>query len=64
LNLLRGAIRTAGKSVYAVSKEARVSQAILSRFLRGQRTLTLETADRLCQTLGLELRRANDPGRS
>lgn len=54
---LRREILGAGKSVFAVAKEARVSQPILSRFLSGKRGITLQTAERLCRSLGLELRR-------
>jgi transcriptional regulator with XRE-family HTH domain len=58
VEVLRREILGAGKSVFAVAKEARVSQPILSRFLSGKRGITLQTAERLCHTLGLELRRA------
>lgn len=57
IEVLRREILEAGKSVFAVAKEARVSQPILSRFLSGKRGITLATAERLCRTLGLELRR-------
>jgi transcriptional regulator with XRE-family HTH domain len=58
VEVLRREILGAGKSVFAVAKEAHVSQPILSRFLSGKRGITLQTAERLCHTLGLELRRA------
>jgi transcriptional regulator with XRE-family HTH domain len=58
VEVLRREILGAGKSVFAVAKEARVSQPILSRFLSGKRGITLATAERLCHSLGLELRRA------
>ncbi|HMF13072.1 MAG TPA: helix-turn-helix domain-containing protein [Gemmataceae bacterium] len=58
VEVLRREILGAGKSVFAVAKEARVSQPILSRFLSGKRGITLQTAERLCRTLGLELRRS------
>ena len=57
VEVLRREILGAGKSVFAVAKEAQVSQPILSRFLSGKRGITLQTAERLCHTLGLELRR-------
>ena len=47
----------AEQDLIKVAKEARVSQPILSRFLSGKRGITLQTAERLCRTLGLELRR-------
>jgi plasmid maintenance system antidote protein VapI len=57
VEVLRREILGAGKSVFAVAKEAHVSQPILSRFLSGKRGITLQTAERLCLSLGLELRR-------
>jgi transcriptional regulator with XRE-family HTH domain len=57
VEVLRREILGAGKSVFAVAKEAQVSQPILSRFLSGKRGITLQTAERLCNSLGLELRR-------
>jgi hypothetical protein len=55
-DVLRDAIRTSGRRAYAVSQVSGVAQPILSRFLRGERGITLETADKLCKTLRLELR--------
>jgi transcriptional regulator with XRE-family HTH domain len=57
VDVLRREILSAGKSVFAVAREAHVSQPILSRFLSGKRGITLQTAERLCHSLGLELRR-------
>jgi transcriptional regulator with XRE-family HTH domain len=57
VEVLRREILGAGKSVFAVAREAHVSQPILSRFLSGKRGITLQTAERLCHSLGLELRR-------
>ncbi len=54
---LRRAIRATGKSRYWLSGESGVDQATLSRFVRGKVGLTLVTIDRLCRTLGLELRK-------
>ena len=45
---LRRAIQSADVSRYEISRRTGVSQAQLSRFVHGkQRTVTLETADRL-----------------
>jgi transcriptional regulator with XRE-family HTH domain len=52
---LRQAILSAKLSRYAISKLSGVSQAVLSRFVTGGRTLTLETAAKLADALGLEL---------
>jgi plasmid maintenance system antidote protein VapI len=52
---LKEAIRRSGKTPYQLSQESGVSQAVLSRFLGGTRDITLGTADKLCETLGLDL---------
>jgi plasmid maintenance system antidote protein VapI len=52
------AVRATGKSINAVAKEAKVNQSILQRFVTGQRGLKLDTAERLCSHLGLELKPA------
>ena len=53
---LRGYVRNCGQSVYAVSQASGVSQSVLSRFLAGERSPTLDTAEKLVEVLGLELR--------
>jgi DNA-binding Xre family transcriptional regulator len=47
----------AGKnmSTYALAAAARISQPVLHRFLSGERGINLDTAERLCDFLGLEL---------
>ena len=52
---LRQAINTSQFSRYRISKETGVSQAALSRFMSGERSLTLDTVDVLADFLGLEL---------
>jgi len=49
------AVRDSGMSVYAVAKGANVSQPALHRFVAGERSIGLDTADRLCRFLGLRL---------
>jgi ribosome-binding protein aMBF1 (putative translation factor) len=44
------------QSLNSLAREADIDDGLLSRFWRGQRGLTLETADKLAKTLGLELR--------
>ena len=44
----------------AICRGAGIDQARLSRFRRGQRTITLHTADALAKHLGLKLLRVND----
>jgi ribosome-binding protein aMBF1 (putative translation factor) len=53
---LRAAIQKSGRSVYQISKEANVSQIVISRFLSGERDIRMETADRLADILGLQIK--------
>ena len=56
---LRAAIEaeTKRRTLYQVAKGSGVNWAVLSRFLTGERpTLRSDTVDRLCDSLGLELR--------
>jgi hypothetical protein len=57
---LRAAIAASGRSEYDLSTAAVVDQGSVTRFMRGERSWTLETADRLAEVLGLELA----PGRA
>ena len=52
---LRDAVEHCGVTRYELAKQTNVSESVLSRFVRGQRGLTLATADRLVEQLGLEL---------
>lgn len=52
---LRDAIELCGKSRYRISQESGVSQAVLSRFINGQTELTIANAEKLCQSIGVEL---------
>jgi len=52
---LRRAITSADKTANAISKECGIDHAALSRFLRGERTITVETADKLAVYFGLRL---------
>ena len=53
--VLREAITKSGESLADLERTTGVSNAILSRFVRGERTLTLPTADKLARHFGLEL---------
>ncbi len=44
-------------SAYELARDAGVDRSVLSRFLAGERTITLETADRLAGRLGLSIER-------
>lgn len=53
---IKRALSESGKSVNSIAKESGVSQPVLQRFISGKRSLTLDTAERLCDFLGLELK--------
>ena len=52
---LKFAIANSDKSRYAIARESNVSEAVLSRFVNGERGITLETASKLSTVLGLSL---------
>jgi hypothetical protein len=52
---LQDAIRASGLSLNELGRRTGVSEGQLSRFLRGDRTLTLPAAARVCLFFGLEL---------
>jgi transcriptional regulator with XRE-family HTH domain len=53
---LKDAISNSGLSRYALSCASGVEQSALSRFMSGERGLSLESAARLADVLGLEMR--------
>ncbi len=53
---LRRAIDECGLTKYRIYVETGVDQATLSKFVRGERGVSLDTFDVLCDYLGLELR--------
>ena len=50
---IRAMIDASGKSRYRICKDLKIDQATLSRFMNGQRGLTLKVLDRLADHLGL-----------
>lgn len=54
-DVIKAAARATGMSVNALAHAAGVQQAALHRFLNGQRGINLDTAEKLCAYLGLEL---------
>ena len=52
---IRAAIKKSGVSVYRLAKDSGVSQPVICRFVNGKRGITLATASKLVETLGLEL---------
>jgi len=56
---LRKAIEDAygnGITSYRIAKDAGIAISQIDRFSIGERTLRLETVDKICEVLGLELR--------
>jgi transcriptional regulator with XRE-family HTH domain len=51
---LKVAIEQSGKTRYRISQECGISESVLSRFVRGERELTVASVERLCAALGLE----------
>ncbi len=52
---LRRAIERSGKTRYRISQESGIAQAVLSRFVNGERDLKVDTADKLCAALGVRV---------
>ncbi len=52
---IQEAIRSGGMSRYAISKTTGIDQGLLCRFLKGQSSLSFETADKVLEALGLEV---------
>jgi transcriptional regulator with XRE-family HTH domain len=40
---------------YVIAQRAKVSESVISRFMSGQRSISLETADRIAEVLGVTL---------
>lgn len=55
METIKQAIEQSGKTRYRVYKDTGVSQAVLCKIAAGG-TCSMETADTLCEYLGLELR--------
>ena len=54
---LKKAIRHSGKTVNAIAVESGIPQPVLHRFVKGDRDLTLTTAEKLLRYFKLELRK-------
>ena len=52
---IRYAIETADVTHYRISKESGIEQSALSRFISGERGLSMEAIDALAEHFGLEL---------
>jgi plasmid maintenance system antidote protein VapI len=54
---LRKAIAQSKQTEYMVAKGSGVSQSVVNRFVHGERGISLDTAAKLCEYLGLKLTR-------
>lgn len=55
-DVIRQTVETAGLSRYAISQATGVPQSALSRFVSGERGLSMENLDALCEFFHLELK--------
>lgn len=53
---LKTAIAASGKSVYGLAKESGIAHPVILRFIAGERDIRMASADKLAETLGLELK--------
>lgn len=58
--VLQATIRDSELPLLRLSKESGVARASLIRFMRGERSLRLDVADKLAEYFGLELTRGKD----
>ena len=56
-DILRDAIRQSGMTLTDIAKEVGIDKGQMSRFNRGERSLTIPTAEKIGKLLGLELRK-------
>ncbi len=57
-DVIRAAAKADGRTTYAISRDSGVNPAVVGRFFKGERGVTLAVAERICRTLGLELTRS------
>ena len=62
--LLLRAIRQSNLSIYRLAREAGISHSIIVRFLQKERSVTLQTAEKIATALGLRLELTEAKGRS
>lgn len=58
---VRRAILASGKTRYQIFKETGITQPILSRFIHGERGLSMESLDAIGQCLGLTVQTVRKP---
>jgi plasmid maintenance system antidote protein VapI len=57
-DVLKRAISASGETVAVIARGAGIAQPVLHRFVKGERDLTLRTAEKLARYFNLELRRS------
>ena len=62
---MRKAIKNSGLSLYAIAKTTGIQRPQLSRFMSGERGLSIESITAICDLLGLDLveRKAGKPAK-
>ena len=60
---LRRTIVESSMTCYAISKSSGVAESVLSNFVNSHRSITMETAAKLANVLGLELKARRREGR-
>jgi len=62
IDQLRKAIAESGESQLSIANAVDIDQGNLNRFVRGERSISIETAAKLCQHLKLDLVRRGGGG--
>ena len=57
---LRDAIRTSGQTYDEIASAIGISNGIISRFMRAERSMNLATAEKLAEYFSLELRKRGE----
>jgi len=58
---LRAAVILDGRPIVAIARDARLPHSVISRFVRGERGLTMRSFDRLATVVRLEMRQVTRP---
>jgi transcriptional regulator with XRE-family HTH domain len=56
IEAIRRACKQSSASQYRIAKDTGIDKSALSRFVSGERGLSMENVDALCRYLGLELK--------
>lgn len=59
-DVIRNSIRCSSQSQAEIAENTGISTGIISRFMRGERSINLDTAEKLAAYLRLELRMKED----